>query len=91
METLTSTSAAMKIAIKENSAVLRSNAIHHRIDCLSSVVALVTILGIYVFPTSGWLDPVGAVAISVMVVQAGVESTKGAISEFLPRKGEKQD
>ncbi|KAJ4397434.1 mitochondrial metal transporter [Gnomoniopsis smithogilvyi] len=81
----------MKIAIKENSAVLRSNAIHHRIDCLSSVVALVTIIGVYLFPTSGWLDPVGAVVISVMVVQAGVESLKGAISEFLPQKGEKED
>lgn len=82
---------AMKIAIKENSAVLRSNAIHHRIDCLSSVVALVTIIGVYLFPISGWLDPVGAVVISVMVVQAGVESMKGAISEFLPQKGEKED
>lgn len=88
---LTTTLTAMKIAIKENSAVLRSNAIHHRIDCLSSVVALLTIIGVYLFPSSGWLDPVGAVVISVMVVQAGVESLKGAISEFLPEKGEKED
>lgn len=82
---------AMKIAIKENSAVLRSNAIHHRIDCLSSVVALVTIIAMYAFPTAGWIDPVGAIIISVMVVQAGVESTKGALEQFLPGKGEKED
>lgn len=81
----------MKIAIKENSAVLRSNAIHHRIDCLSSVVALVTIIGVYLFPTSGWLDPVGAILISVMIAQAGVESTMGALAEFMPGKGEKED
>lgn len=82
---------AMKIAIKENSAVLRSNAIHHRIDCLSSVVALVTIIAVYAFPTAGWIDPVGAIIISVMVVQAGVESTMGALEQFLPGKGEKED
>lgn len=81
----------MKIAIKEDSAVLRSNAIHHRIDCLSSVVALVTIIGVYLFPTSGWLDPVGAILISVMVAQAGVESTMGGLAMFLPGKGEKDD
>lgn len=81
----------MRIAIKENSAVLRSNAIHHRIDCLSSVVALVTIIGVYAFPTSGWLDPVGAILISAMVAQAGVESTMGGLAELLPGKEEKKD
>lgn len=48
-------------------------------------------MGIYVFPTTAWLDPVGAIAISFMVVQAGVESTKGAIAEFLPQKSDKQN
>lgn len=82
----------MRIAIKENSAVLKSNAIHHRIDCLSSVVALATIIGVYAFPTSAWLDPVGAILISVMVAQAGVESIQGAIRELLPSgKGAKDD
>ncbi|CAN8101552.1 unnamed protein product [Discula destructiva] len=80
----------MKIAIKENSAVLRSNATHHRIDCLSSVVALVTIIGVYLFPNSWWLDPVGAILISAMIAQAGIESTMGALAEFLPGKWEKK-
>lgn len=76
----------MKIALAENSSVLLSNAIHHRIDCLSSVVALVTIIGVYVFPTSAWLDPVGAMVISLMVLHAGVDSTMGALKEFIPAK-----
>lgn len=71
--------------------MLRSNAIHHRIDCLSSVVALVTIIGVYLFPTSAWLDPVGAVVISVMVAQAGVESTIGGLAELWPGKGDKDE
>lgn len=62
----------MAIARRQNSPILASNAIHHRIDSLSSVVALVAIAGAYIFPSAAsWLDPAGTCVIAAMVLHAG--------------------
>ncbi|KAJ6128275.1 Cation efflux protein [Penicillium samsonianum] len=67
--------ATMKVAEERKSSVLASNAIHHRIDSLTSIVALFTIGGSYVFQDATWLDPVGGVLISLMVIKAGWGNT----------------
>lgn len=50
--------ATKKVADEESSSVLLANAVHHRSDAYSSLVALVAILGTWWFPSLP-LDPIG--------------------------------
>ncbi|KAI5808510.1 putative cation efflux family protein [Peziza echinospora] len=72
----------MKIAIERKSSVLASNAVHHRIDSLTSVVALLAIGGSHLLNHASWLDPIGGLLVSLMVVSAGFKNTKTAILEL---------
>ena len=72
----------MKIATEEKSSVLASNAVHHRIDSLTSIVALTAILGSNIFSNVSWLDPVGGLLVSIMVVRAGWGNTGRALLEL---------
>lgn len=79
---LTLNSAAMKIAKERKSSILASNAVHHRIDSLTSVVALVAIGGSHLFTGTTWLDPVGGLIVSIMVIKAGWTNTGAALLEL---------
>lgn len=72
----------MRVAEERKSSVLASNAIHHRIDSLTSIVALCTIGGSYVFQDATWLDPVGGLLISLMVIRAGWGNTITSLLEL---------
>jgi divalent metal cation (Fe/Co/Zn/Cd) transporter len=72
----------MKVAEERKSSVLASNAVHHRIDSLTSIVALFTIGGSYVFQDATWLDPVGGLLISLMVIKAGWGNTCTSLLEL---------
>ncbi|KAI9817834.1 MAG: hypothetical protein M1827_000953 [Pycnora praestabilis] len=74
--------ATMKIAKDRKSSILASNAVHHRIDSLTSFVALVTIGGSHFFHDAAWLDPVGGLLISIMVIRAGWNNTGSALLEL---------
>ncbi|PLB35743.1 cation diffusion facilitator family transporter [Aspergillus candidus] len=74
--------ATMKVATERKSSVLASNAVHHRIDSLTSIVALCTIAGTYVFRDASWLDPVGGLLISLMVIKAGWGNTTASLLEL---------
>ncbi|KAJ5908032.1 Cation efflux protein [Penicillium taxi] len=74
--------ATMKVAEERKSPVLASNAIHHRIDSLTSIVALFTIGGSYLFQDASWLDPVGGLLISLMVIKAGWGNTMTSLLEL---------
>ncbi|KAI4117680.1 MAG: hypothetical protein LQ345_002133 [Seirophora villosa] len=74
--------AAMKIARERKSSVLASNAVHHRIDALTSIVALIAIAGSHLFTGTSWLDPVGGLIVSIMVVRAGWQNTGQALLEL---------
>ena len=74
--------AAMKIAKERKSSVLASNAVHHRIDSLTSIVALIAIAGSHLFAGTTWLDPVGGLIVSFMVVRAGWANTGQALLEL---------
>ncbi|KAF9894891.1 hypothetical protein FE257_004513 [Aspergillus nanangensis] len=74
--------ATMKVANERKSSVLASNAIHHRIDSLTSIVALFTIGGTYIFRDASWLDPVGGLLISLMVIKAGWGNTRTSLLEL---------
>lgn len=72
----------MKIARERKSSVLASNAVHHRIDSLTSIVALLTIGGAHVVNNASWLDPVGGLIISGMVIRAGWGNTMSSLYEL---------
>lgn len=74
--------ATIKIARERKSAVLASNAVHHRIDSLTSIVALLTIGGAHLFTEASWLDPVGGLIISAMVIKAGWTNTRTSLLEL---------
>ncbi|TQB69349.1 hypothetical protein MPDQ_001969 [Monascus purpureus] len=74
--------ATMKVADERKSSVLASNAIHHRVDSLTALVALFTIGGTHLFQNAFWLDPVGGLLISMMVVRAGWGNTKTSLLEL---------
>lgn len=72
----------MKIAKERKSSVLASNAVHHRIDSLTSIVALVAIGGSHIFTGTTWLDPVGGLLVSLMVIRAGWGNMGAALLEL---------
>lgn len=72
----------MKIAKERKSSVLASNAVHHRIDSLTSIVALVAIVGSHILDNVSWLDPVGGLLVSLMVIRAGWGNTGSALLEL---------
>ncbi|KAI1467167.1 cation efflux family-domain-containing protein [Daldinia caldariorum] len=74
--------ATMKVARERKSSVLASNAVHHRVDSLTGIVTLAVVLGANFMQNAAWLDPVGGLLISLMVVKAGAENTKEAILEL---------
>lgn len=75
-------STAMKVAREKHSSVLASNAIHHRVDSLTGIVTLAAIVGANVIETAGWLDPVGGLLISGMVIHAGAGNMLSAFREL---------
>ena len=75
-------SSAMKIAKERKSSVLSSNAVHHRIDSLTSIVALTAIVGSHILHNVSWLDPVGGLLVSTMVIKAGWGNTGVALLEL---------
>ncbi|RCK56430.1 Mitochondrial metal transporter 2 [Candida viswanathii] len=77
----------MKIAVETNSKVLVANAWHHRVDSLTAVVALITVTGGVLFNVA-WLDSIGGIAVSILIIKAGWDSLKEAWFELIDR-GEK--
>lgn len=74
--------ATRKIAIQTNSNVLMANAWHHRVDSLTSLVALVTITSGYLFNIQS-LDAVGGLIVSGLVIKAGAEGMYGSVKELV--------
>jgi divalent metal cation (Fe/Co/Zn/Cd) transporter len=75
--------ATMAVARERKSSVLASNAVHHRIDSLTGIVTLVAIVGANALESAAWLDPVGGLLISLMVVNAGATNTLSALYELI--------
>lgn len=73
----------MKVAKERKSSILASNAVHHRVDSLTSIVALVAIGGSHILEGASWLDPVGGLLVSLMVIRAGFGNTLTAVYELV--------
>lgn len=72
----------MKVAKERKSAVLASNAVHHRVDSLTGIVTLFAILGANLLHEASWLDPVGGFLISLLVIKAGFGNTVASLYEL---------
>jgi divalent metal cation (Fe/Co/Zn/Cd) transporter len=75
----------MKVARERKSSVLASNAVHHRVDSLTGIVTLLVILGANFLRDAAWLDPVGGLFISLLVIKAGLGNTLSAVYELADR------
>ncbi|ORY35865.1 cation efflux family-domain-containing protein [Naematelia encephala] len=71
-----------RVATEEHSPVLKANALHHRADALTSLVALTSILG---SSLGGYhfLDPLGGLFVSFFILQQGLGLSKLALLELL--------
>jgi cation diffusion facilitator family transporter len=70
----------VRVGNRLRSSLLVANAWHHRSDALSSVVALVGILGAqYGYP---WWDPVAGLAVSAMIAKMGFNILKDSVYEL---------
>lgn len=78
----------LSVAEATNSKVLVANAWHHRVDLLTALVALLTVAG-GVFFNIAWLDLVGGVCVSLLIIKAGWGTFKAAWFELVDR-GEAQ-
>ncbi|KAI7770090.1 hypothetical protein LZL87_013505 [Fusarium oxysporum] len=74
-----------RIARERKSAILASNAIHHRIDSLTEIVIITVVLGAGVVQDTAWLDHVGGLCISLMTLKPAAEFALAALYELTDR------
>ncbi|EDR08788.1 CDF-like metal transporter [Laccaria bicolor S238N-H82] len=65
------------VADEESSPVLLANAIHHRSDAYSSLVAFFAIIGTWLWPAFP-LDPIGGLLVSMVILKQGFDLLRGA-------------
>ncbi|KAF8633330.1 hypothetical protein AX17_004502 [Amanita inopinata Kibby_2008] len=70
-----------KVADEERSPVLLANAIHHRSDAYSSLVAFFAIIGTWLYPAIP-LDPIGGLLVSFVILRQGISLIVGAWSDL---------
>jgi divalent metal cation (Fe/Co/Zn/Cd) transporter len=74
--------ATMKVAAERRSAVLKSNAMHHRVDSLTGLAALASVAVANLWPGFAAADALAGLAIAAMVVRAGWGNTGAALREL---------
>ena len=74
----------MKVALATHSKVLVANAWHHRVDSLTAAVAFLTVTSGYLFGVV-WLDAVGGLLVSMLIIHAGFGTFKDAWFELVDR------
>lgn len=72
----------MKVAKERKSSVLASNAVHHRVDSLTGIAALLSIASSNIFPAFAGMDSVGGLLISWLVIRAGWGNTYTSLVEL---------
>jgi cation diffusion facilitator family transporter len=72
----------LKIGKRIKSSATIANAWHHRSDAISSMPVLIAISVSYFFPNLFFLDAVGAILVSIFILQAAFQIAKPGISEI---------
>ncbi|CAI1747094.1 hypothetical protein SEUBUCD646_0P00660 [Saccharomyces eubayanus] len=74
--------ATKKVAIQTHSNVLMANAWHHRVDSLTSLVALVAITSSYFFNIQS-LDNLGGLVVSGLIIKTGGQGILSSLKELV--------
>ncbi|EHM99962.1 Mmt2p [Saccharomyces cerevisiae x Saccharomyces kudriavzevii VIN7] len=74
--------ATKKVAIQTNSNVLMANAWHHRVDSLTSLVALIAITSSYFFGIQS-LDNLGGLVVSGLIIKTGGQGILSSLKELV--------
>ncbi|GMM32289.1 Mmt1 protein [Martiniozyma asiatica (nom. inval.)] len=82
--------ATKKVGEKMNSKVLIANAWHHRVDSLTSVVAVATISSGY-FLNIYWMDCVGGLLVSMLIMKVGISGVVQSFKELIDKAMPKDD
>jgi len=80
-----------RVGKRVRSSALVANAWHHRSDALSSVPVAVAVLGTHIRPEWGFLDHIGAVVVSVLILHAAWEITWPALRELIDAGASEQE
>lgn len=75
---------------KVKSPALIANAWHHRLDAISSIPALIAVGGAILMPSWKFLDYVGAVIVSVLIMHAGIRIIWPGMKEFVDTGASKE-
>lgn len=68
---------------KVNSMAVVANAWHHRSDAFSSIPALLAVGGSILFPNWTFLDLIGAIVVSIFILQAAIKITFPGVKELI--------
>ncbi|GAV27931.1 hypothetical protein PMKS-001399 [Pichia membranifaciens] len=77
-------SVTRKVGERLNSKVLIANAWHHRVDSLTSVVAVATISTGY-FLNIYWLDSIGGLIVAMLIMKVGVSGVVQSFKELIDK------
>lgn len=72
----------MRVAKIRNSAALASNAIHHRMDSWTGLFTLLAIVASIGVENSKWIDSLGGLVTSGMVLYTGLNSARQSFMSF---------
>ncbi|CCB86099.1 putative uncharacterized protein [Parachlamydia acanthamoebae UV-7] len=76
----------MRIAKKENSPALAADAVHYRIDSITSLIATIALIIAAYFPNWAWIiDKLGAVMIAGFMVVIGLFAARNNMHQLLDR------
>lgn len=74
-----------------HSSALIANAWHHRSDALSSIPALVAVAAAAANPKWAFLDPIGALIVSILILKVAWDIASPALSELMDHGACKED
>jgi cation diffusion facilitator family transporter len=75
-----------KVADREQSPALLSEAFHFRVDSLNSLLALIALVLASIVPSWSWVfDSFGALAIALFMLSVGIYATKANLNQLLDR------
>ncbi len=77
--------------IKNRSPSLKANAWHHRTDALSSIPVLVAVTAGLISPKLAFLDPVGAILVSVFIIKVGIDILGDSLAELTDKGMSQKD
>ena len=72
-----------RVGVEFNASSVKANAWHHRTDALSSIPVLVAVGAVIIDPDMAFLDPVGALIVTVFIVKVGGQILFTSLNELM--------